>query len=50
MSVWTKAVGKAYKQLKRDGVIPQGEFVPMNRGRAGKAWYKRAKELYNKMN
>ena len=50
MSLWPKAVGKAYRKMRRDGVITKSMgFVPINRGVAGKKWYREAQRIYKSM-
>lgn len=45
---WIKASQKAYKELKSDGTIKEGDKVLLNQGSKGKEWYERAKEIYEK--
>jgi hypothetical protein len=43
---WSKAMKKARRQLIQEGVIKEGEFVPVGGStRAGKALYSRIKKL-----
>jgi len=43
---WTKAMKKARKELLKEGVIPEGEFIPLGgKTKAGKALLKRTREL-----
>ena len=46
---WIKSTQKAYKQLKSDGTIKEGEKVLLNQGAKGKEWYEKSKEMYEKL-
>lgn len=46
---WIKSTQKAYKQLKADGTIKEGEKVLLNQGAKGKEWYEKSKEFYEKL-
>ena len=46
---WIKATQKAYKKLKDDGIIKEGERVLLNQGTNGKKWYDLSKEMYERL-